>query len=70
MEMEYVQSTNVEAIGYDAEAAELHVRYLGSPTVYVYQGVPSDVHERLMAGGSKGTFIHREIKGVYPFYRS
>jgi hypothetical protein len=34
----------------------------------VYRGVPEEVFARLMASPSKGTFINREIKNVYPFH--
>lgn len=69
VEMQQVQSSNVEAVGYDAAAAELHVQYLSSPAVYVYQGVPEDVFERLLNSPSVGSFLHAEVKGVYPFYK-
>lgn len=66
--MEYVQSSNVEAIGYDSESQELHVKFLTGAAVYVYQGVPPTVHEKFMAAPSKGSFLHREVKAVYPYY--
>lgn len=68
-EMHYVQSSTVESVGYDAESAELHVTFLSSPVTYVYQGVPADLFERLMLAPSKGTFLHWEVKGTYPFYK-
>lgn len=67
VEMTFVQSSNVESIGYDPVAMELHVRYLSSPTVYVYTGVPDLIYDALMAAPSKGSFIGREVKGTYPF---
>ena len=69
VEMEAVQSETVVSVGYDDGASELHVRYRSSPSVYVYQAVPRDLFDRLMADGSKGGFLHREIKGVYAVYR-
>jgi hypothetical protein len=68
-EMEYVNSSNVESIGYDAETSELHVRYLASPPTYVYQGVPQAVYDQLMIAPSKGSFIARQVKNVYLFYK-
>ena len=66
VEMNYVDSSNIEAIGHDTDAQELHVRFL-SGTIYVYHGVPNEVYENLMASPSKGSFLNREIKGVYEF---
>lgn len=68
VEMVPVQSSNVECVGYDDGAAELHVRFLTSATTYVYQGVPPDLHEALMAAVSKGTFMNTVIKPGYSFY--
>jgi hypothetical protein len=65
-EMIYVDSSNVEAIGYDDNAQELHVQFL-SGGLYVYYGVPRQVFDGLMASPSKGSFLNREIKGVYQF---
>ena len=53
VEMNYVDSSNIEAIGYG--------------TIYVYHGVPSEVYENLMSAPSKGSFLNREIKGIYEF---
>lgn len=68
-EMQYVQSSNVECVGYDGETAELHVRFRSSPTIYVYQGVAADVFDRLMIAPSTGIFINQEVKDVFPFYK-
>lgn len=69
VDMILVESSNVLEIGYSTEAGELHVRYRSSPSLYVYQGVPEEIYERLMSSSSKGTFINAEIKNVYQFYR-
>ena len=68
VEMIFVQSGNIDAVGYDSELGELHVRFKSQST-YVYQGVPPDVHERMMLSASKGQFHAREVKDLYPFYR-
>ena len=67
VEMNYVDSSNIEAIGYDADLQELHVRFLGSG-LYVYKNVPSDVFDQIMNAESKGSFLNREIKPVYTDY--
>ena len=47
-EMKYVDSTNIEAVGYDPESLELHVRFAGSGDTYAYYNVPDFVYEELM----------------------
>ncbi len=65
-EMIYVDSSNVEAIGYDADAQELHVQFISGGT-YVYFGVPSAIFDAFMLAPSKGSFLNREIKNAFPF---
>ena len=65
-EMIYVDSSNVEAIGYDDETQDLHVQFL-SGGYYIYHRVPRDVFDRLMSAPSKGSFLNREVKRVYDF---
>ena len=64
VEMTYVDSSNVEAIGYDKETQQLHVRFLSGAT-YMYDKVPEEIYEGLMAAPSKGSYLNRVIKGVY-----
>ena len=65
-EMIYVDSSNVEAIGYDGDAWELHVQFVSGRS-YVYYEVPQDVFDAFMSATSKGSFLNRKIKGVYHF---
>ena len=65
-DMIYVDSSNMEAIGYDEGTQELHVQFL-SGAYYVYRDVPRQVFDELMRASSKGSFLNREIKGVYQF---
>ena len=67
-EMIYVDSSNIEAIGYDDDAQELHVQFL-SGGYYIYHDVPRQVFDGLMFATSKGSFLNREVKGVYQFTR-
>ena len=68
IDMICVQSSNIDAVGFDVILGELHVRFHNAPTVYVYQRVPLEVHERMMSSGSVGQFHAREIKNAYTFY--
>ncbi|MDZ4065168.1 MAG: KTSC domain-containing protein [Coriobacteriia bacterium] len=63
-DMQYVDSSNIAACGYDADQQELHVEFIASG-VYVYRGVPSYVFEELMASPSKGSYFNRHIKPVF-----
>ncbi len=66
VEMQYVQSSNIEAIGYDGDNMELHVRFL-TTGLYVYLEVPEEVFAGLCAAPSKGSYLNRVVKGVYRY---
>jgi hypothetical protein len=66
-EMQFVDSSNIEAIGYDAAAQELHVRFLKSGETYVYYGVEAWVFQEFMQADSKGTYLNAQIKPRYQF---
>ena len=65
-EMIYVDSSNIEAIGYDDGAQELHVRFLTGAS-YIYHNVPRQIFDDLIQAPSKGSFVNREVKGVYQY---
>ena len=60
-----VVSSAIAAVGYDPETQTLEIEFT-SGGVYQYQGVPSEVYEQFMNGGSFGTFYQQHIKGQYP----
>ena len=68
-DMQFVDSSNIEAIGYDPEARELHVRFLKSGDTYVYSDVDLAVFDELMQAESKGSYLNRRIKGNYQYRR-
>ena len=65
-DMTYVDSSNIEAIGYDEDSEELYVQFL-SGGCYIYHKVPSYVFGEMMNAPSKGSFLNREIKGIYSY---
>ncbi len=65
VDMQFVESSNIEAIGYDEATQELHVRFLKSGQTYVYAGVPIDVYHGLMTAPRHGTYFNQFIKPVY-----
>lgn len=64
-EMIFVDSSNIEAIGYDSGALELHVRFLKSGETYVYYAVEEWRYQELMQVDSKGTYLNANIKPHY-----
>lgn len=65
-EMIYVDSSNIEAIGHDDDAQELHVQFLSGGS-YIYHGVPREVFEEMMNAPSKGSYLNREVKGRFDY---
>jgi hypothetical protein len=62
MDMTPVVSSNVAAVGY--ADTTLTVRF-NSGAVYEYLGVPSEVHEKLMAADSVGQYLNKFVKPVF-----
>lgn len=59
-----VQSSTIRSIGYDPEEQTLHVSFKSGGD-YVYHDVPPEKHEAFMLSGSKGIFLHQNIKGQH-----
>ncbi len=66
MQREYVQSTNLRSVGYDAERQILEIEFT-SGSVYQYFNVPARVYEALMAASSKGQYHIQWIKHSYRY---
>ena len=66
-EMHFVDSSNVEAIGYDPDAQEIHVRFVKSGETYVYYGVEEWVFQEFLQTESKGIYLNTSIKGRYQY---
>lgn len=67
-EMVPVQSSNVKAVGYDADKSELHVQFHNGGH-YRYLGVSPEKHRALMAASSVGSHLHSHIKGQHRHLR-
>lgn len=63
-EMQMVDSSNVEAVGYDADNGAIYVRFLGGDT-YVYSGADQGAFEELLNAESVGSYFNRVIKPNY-----
>lgn len=68
MERAPVTSTDIRAIGYDADSQTLEVEF-NSGGVYQYSGVSPGEHDGIMAADSKGKYFHANIKNRYPFVK-
>jgi KTSC domain len=68
MERTPVTSSNISAIGYDADSQTLEVEFTNG-SVYQYSSVPSDEYEGFMNADSKGKYLHANIKDRYPHVR-
>jgi len=64
-EMIFVDSSNVEAIGYDSTTLELHVRFVKTGITYVYYAVEEWKFQELMQADSKGIYLNTNIKPHY-----
>ena len=68
-EMHSVTSSQIEAIGYEPEAKELHVRFKGG-SHYKYFDVPASLWLDFQKAESKGSFFHAHVKkGGFEFAR-
>jgi hypothetical protein len=62
--MDAVDSSNIEAIGYNAESRELHVQFKGG-SVYIHEEFPPSLAAEFKASPSKGSFYHAHIKNRF-----
>jgi hypothetical protein len=64
-EMIFVDSSNVQAIGYDSVTCELYVQFVKSGEMYVYSDVEEWVFEEFKRADSKGIYFNANIKDRY-----
>ena len=67
-DLQTVSSSNIDAVGYDAENQTVYVRFLKG-SVYAYKGVPENEFENLRMASSVGSYLNRCYKNVYPYER-
>lgn len=64
-----VSSSNISSIGYDPRTQTLEVEFHNG-SVYQYHGVPTVIHQGLMAASSHGHFLDAYVKkGSYAYTR-
>ena len=59
-----VDSSNLTAVGYDAETQMLTIEFRDGRK-HAYTGVPPETHQMLMNAPSKGRFFHANIRNTY-----
>ena len=68
-EMQMVNSSNVESVGFDADTQELWVRFLSGDT-YVYSNVDETTFSELLTAPSVGSYLNRSIKSRFDYRKA
>ena len=69
MERQYVSSSNIASIGYDASDMILEVEFLNG-AIYQYYDVPQSVYDGLMSASSHGSYLDAYVKkGGYRYIK-
>lgn len=66
-EMVFVDSSNIEAIGYDASTSELHVRFSKGGADYVFFNVEEWVYQEFLRADSKGRYFWQNVRERYSY---
>jgi hypothetical protein len=66
MEKQYVESSNIESIGYDSSNSILEIEFKNGSAVWQYLGVPESLYYEFLQAGSKGKFFHQNILKQFP----
>jgi hypothetical protein len=69
MQMISVDSSNVAAVGYDADNSILQVQFNNGST-YQYFDVPEQIYVGLRDAASVGGYLAANIKGVYRYSKA
>ncbi|WP_347276621.1 KTSC domain-containing protein [Pseudomonas viridiflava] len=64
MDMVRVNSSAITSVGYDPATGRMKIMFKQG-RAYDYCGVPPNIHQGLMAAGSKGTYFDRMIRDRY-----
>lgn len=67
MQLIEVESSMIQAVGYDPQQQELEVVF-NSGNVYRYAQVPKEEYEGLLKADSKGRYMRSNIIDGYPYY--
>jgi hypothetical protein len=62
----FIQSSDLESVGWEAETLEIKFKSGG---IYQYSNVPKHIFNALLTAPSKGKYFHQFIKNRYSFIR-
>ncbi|MGB3495574.1 MAG: KTSC domain-containing protein [Elainellaceae cyanobacterium] len=65
MEMHFVESSMIQAFGYD-ETQQILLVIFNSGKTYEYSEVPKNIYEELLMSGSKGSYMRDLVIDCYP----
>jgi hypothetical protein len=60
-------SSNVQAIAYDEEKKEVHVKFHPNGDEYVYENVGPGIWDELLNTQSKGRFVQIQLRRAHPY---
>jgi hypothetical protein len=66
MVIAHMSSTVIDSISYDPERRELAITFKSGRT-YVYDDVPIDIYEELLAADSQGAYFNHNIRDAYEY---
>ena len=66
MELQLVESSMIQAVGYD-EPSQTLVVIFNSGRTYEYYEVPPGIYTQLMASDSKGSYMRSFVIDCYPY---
>jgi hypothetical protein len=65
--MQGVDSSNIGAVGYDADEQVLFVTFRSNNRHYRYSEVPPDIYTSLLEAGSIGRYFNSNIRDIYDY---
>jgi KTSC domain len=65
--MPHVQSSALERVSYDEAAHTLRATFRESGRTYIYQQVPLELYNGLIAAESMGGYFNAHIRDHFPF---
>ena len=65
MEMKKVDSSNIEAIGYDSENKILEIVFKPKMASYIYEKIEPEIYDAFLKADSKGKFFAANIRGKF-----
>lgn len=63
-----VESSNLNSVGYDDETNILEIEFKDN-SIYQYSNVPEYIYNELLTADSKGSYLHKNIKGKFNYQR-